>query len=616
LKIGFYKDTFKEKGYAYNTKTYINNKFNLEECMRKKSMLFMSILVLVSVLLSACGVAPAISEQATNALEEQVNRLLEERLGELLPQAQAAGNSEQPADENPPVDPATPADSGLLAAYQGTLTEIYDFVNPSVVNIRVVSSASDILGGQGLPEIPGLPELPDLPDGGNQPFAQGLGSGFVWDEQGHIVTNNHVVEGAEKIEVTFHDGTVAEAELVGTDPDSDLAVIKVDMPQDQLLPVVMADSDQVKVGQMGIAIGNPYGLDGTMTVGIISALGRVLPSELGLTSGPSYSIPNVIQTDAPINPGNSGGVLVNDQGQVVGVTFAIESASGSSAGIGFVIPSAIVKRVVPSLIGAGVYEHPYLGISGLSLTPDLAEAMNLDSAQRGALVETVVSGGPADEAGLRPSEDQASVDGQSIGVGGDVITAFQGLPVKEMDDLISYLSSQGQVGQEVTLTILRDGQEQEIQVTLGARPTQEERVTQTELTEEPNQSTQPGQPDQPEQVNNKVYLGIVGMTMFTEIAEAMDLPADQAGVLVVEVQPGSPADEAGLLAGNEQLSVQDQTVQIGGDVITQFNGKDVTGIDELVKLIQSSQAGDEVTLTILRNGKPIEIQATLAERSQ
>lgn len=591
--------------------------------MKKPAFIMVSLLVLVSVLLSACSAAPAISEKAADALQEQVDRLVQERLGEILPQAQAAESDTQPASEDAPVAPVAPGDAGLLAAYQQTLTEIYDFVNPSVVNIRVVTGASNIMGGEGLPEIPGLPNIPGLPEDGSMPFSQGLGSGFVWDEQGHIVTNNHVVENAEKIEVTFNDGTVAEAKLVGADPDSDLAVIKVDLPDSQLLPVVMADSDQAKVGELGIAIGNPYGLDGTMTVGIISALGRVLASDLQNFSGTSYSIPNIIQTDAPINPGNSGGVLVNDQGQVLGVTFAIESATGSSAGIGFVIPSAIVKRVVPSLIGTGVYEHPYLGISGLSLTPDLAEAMNLDTDQRGALVATVVPGGPADEAGLLPSEDQVTVDGQSIGVGGDVITAFQGLPVKEMDDLISYLSSQGQVGQEVTLTILRNGQEQKVQVTLGARPLEQARAMQTDLTEEPNQPVQPqpGQPEQPdqpakpEQANSNVYLGIVGMTMFSDIAGAMDLPADQTGVLVIEVQQDSPADDAGLRAGSEQFTLQGETVMIGGDVITEFNGQSINSIEELVARIQSSAAGDEVTLTILRGGEQLEVQAVLAERT-
>ena len=578
--------------------------------MRKKSLMFVSLLVLVSFLLSACSVVPAVSDQVSSTVKNEVSRLVQEQLDQILPQAQVAESASQPANEDAP---AAPVDPSLLAAYERTLTEIYDFVNPSVVNIRVVASPQAVLGGQELPEIPNIPGLPEFPDDGNLPFSQGLGSGFVWDEQGHIVTNNHVVEGAEKIEVTFHDGTVAQAELVGADPDSDLAVIKVDMPEDQLLPVVMADSDQVKVGQLSIAIGNPFGLDGTMTVGIVSALGRSLPSELGFTSGPSYSIPNIIQTDAPINPGNSGGVLVDNEGQVIGVTFAIESSSGSSAGIGFVIPAAIVKRVVPELITNGKYEHPYLGLSGISLTPDLAKAMGLEVAQRGALVETVVPDGPAETAGLRPSDEETTVDGQAIGVGGDVITAFQGLPIKEIDDLIAHLSTQGQVGQEVTLTILRDGQEQDVQVTLGARPTEEQRAAQIPTEEESDQSQQP---DQPEQPSGKVYLGIVGMTLDPVIATAMELQPDQTGVLVIDVTKGSPADDAGLRAGDEQLSVQGETVMIGGDVITEFNGQSIAGIEELVKLIQGSEAGDEVTLTVLRGGEAIEVQAILADRTQ
>jgi S1-C subfamily serine protease len=336
-------------------------------------------------------------------------------------------------------------------------------------------------------------------------------------------------------------------------------------------------------------------------------------------SGVSYTIPDIIQTDAPINPGNSGGVLVNDQGQVLGVTFAIESSSGAGAGIGFVIPSAIVKRVVPELIANGVYTHPYLGVSVTSLSPDLAKAMNLNPDQRGALVETIVAGGPADKAGLKASEDQTTVDGQSIGVGGDVITAFQGMTVKTNDDLISYLSSQGQVGQKVTLTILRDGKEQDVQVTLGARPTEEQRAAQAETNGGSNQSprpNQPQQPTQPEQPSSGVYLGIVGMTLSPDIATAMNLQSNQTGVLVIDVTKGSPAEKAGLRAGDQQFSVQGQTVNIGGDVITQFNGQPVTSIDELAKLIQGSAAGDEVTLTVLRGGDQIEVQAVLAERTQ
>jgi 2-alkenal reductase len=302
-----------------------------------------------------------------------------------------------------------------------------------------------------------------------------LGSGFVWDTQGHIITNNHVVDGASKVQVTFSDGMTVDAKVVGTDPNADLAVLQVNVPASQLTPVVLADSTQVKVGQIAIAIGNPYGLAGTMTEGIISGLERTLPVGLdNLTSqqGPTYSIPDIIQTDASINPGNSGGVLVDIQGQLIGVTAAIESSSGSNSGIGFVIPSAIVKKVVPSLIATGSYQHPRLGISGTSMTPDLAKAMGLDSQQNGALVIEVTPGGPAANAGLQASNQTATINGQNVPVGGDVIVAINGQSVKQFDDLSTYLFYNTSIGQTVNLTVLRNGKEQTVKVTLDALPNQ------------------------------------------------------------------------------------------------------------------------------------------------
>jgi 2-alkenal reductase len=294
----------------------------------------------------------------------------------------------------------------------------------------------------------------------------------VWDEAGHIVTNNHVVEGADKIEVTFADGTIVPATLVGANRDSDLAVIKVDVPAEELHPVRMGDSTQVKVGEIAVAIGNPFGLENTMTVGFISALGRSLPVESNGSAGPTYRIPDIIQTDAPINPGNSGGVLVNDQGEVIGVTAAIASPVQASAGIGFVIPSAIVQKVVPELIEKGHYAVPWLGISGTSLDPDLTQGMGLDAGQRGVLVVDVTPDGPADKAGLRGSDRSITVDGEDRRVGGDVIVAIGGQTLETFDDLIAYLFGSTKVGQQVTLTVLRDGQQQEVQVTLGERPGQ------------------------------------------------------------------------------------------------------------------------------------------------
>ncbi len=367
------------------------------------------------------------------------------------------------------------ASGDLLAAYQGTLEKIYTTVSPSVVNIHVVEQVT--APNSDSTQIPGFPFF-NLPQGqGQQPqqqFQSALGSGFVWDQDGHIVTNNHVVSGADKIEVTFSDGTTVPATLVGADPDSDLAVIKVDMPANQLHPVQMADSTSIQVGQLAIAIGNPFGLEGSMTTGIISALGRSLPADE--TSAQSYTIPDIIQTDAPINPGNSGGILVDTQGQVLGVTSAIESPVRASAGVGFAIPSAIVNNVVPALIKDGKYVHSWLGISGTSLTPDLAKAMNLDVSQRGALVEEVLPNSPAEKAGLRGSDQQVTIDGQTANVGGDVITAIDTQPILQMDDLIAYLAGSTKVDQKVTLTILRDGKQATLDVTLAARPSAEEQA--------------------------------------------------------------------------------------------------------------------------------------------
>jgi S1-C subfamily serine protease len=283
------------------------------------------------------------------------------------------------------------------------------------------------------------------------------------------VTNNHVVANADNISITFYDGTIVPGKVVGTDSDSDLAVVKVNMPTDQIKPLQMADSSQVKVGQLAIAIGNPFGLQGTMTVGFISGLGRVLPANQNAV-GATYSIPDMIQTDAALNPGNSGGVLLDDTGKVIGVTSSIATTTGTSAGVGFAIPSAIVQQVVPALIKTGHYDHPYLGLVLVSLNPDIASAMNLPSNQRGALVQSVTAKGPSDNAGLQGSQKQITINGQQLPAGGDVIVAYNGQTVKSSDDLVTFLARSGSVGQTVTLTVLRGGQQIQVQVTLGTRP--------------------------------------------------------------------------------------------------------------------------------------------------
>jgi 2-alkenal reductase len=314
--------------------------------------------------------------------------------------------------------------------------------------------------------------------GSSASVTESTGSGWVWDTRGYIVTNNHVVEGADQLNVTFSDGVVAPAEVVGTDPGSDLAVIRVDPKAVDLVPAEQGSIEDVRVGGRAIAIGNPFGLVGTMTTGIVSAIGRSLNSDPQNAS--SFSIPQVIQTDAAINPGNSGGPLLNEAGQVIGVNFQIRSASGSNTGVGFAIPINIAQRVVPALIEDGSYKHAYLGIRGQTYSPAWADALDLPANLRGAYVIDVVTGGPASRGGLRGATagDTAialGVDQSGIAylpAGGDLITSVDGEPVRQFDDLLVYLESHKSPGDAVTLTVVRSGgAETKVTITLGARPT-------------------------------------------------------------------------------------------------------------------------------------------------
>jgi S1-C subfamily serine protease len=483
-----------------------------------------------------------------------------------------------------------------LTDIEATLEQIYAQVSPSVVNIRVIQKQEVMFPT--LPEIPGFPffNLP-VPQGPREYYSKGLGSGFVWDKEGHIVTNNHVVTGADRISVTFQDGTTVPGEVVGTDPDSDLAVVKVKIPAEQLQPVQVADSTQVKVGQLAVAIGNPFGLQGTMTVGFVSALGRLLPIDSESAGGSTYSIPDVIQTDAPINPGNSGGVLVDRSGKVIGVTSAIISPVRANAGIGFAIPSAIVQKVVPVLIKTGHYEHPWLGVSGLSLNPDIARAMGLKPEQRGALIVDVIPRSPADKAGLHGSDRQVTIDGEPVRVGGDVITAIDGQAVRTFDDLVTYLARSTEIGQSVILDVLSDGKERQVEVTLVARPESQEQEKQTK-----------------ESTTGQAWLGIWGITMTPEIAGAMDVPADQKGVLVEQVQQGSPADKAGLRGSYKPVTVNGERLLVGGDIIIRFDGKLVEKMVDLQAFVNAARPGQKVTLTLQRAGKETGVEVTIGER--
>lgn len=501
------------------------------------------------------------------------------------------------AQAQPAATPAVTTNSPVassVAGIESALEQLYAQVNPSVVAIEVTQQAAN--SQFRFPFFNG-------PQGQQQsPTQQALGSGFVWDTAGHIVTNNHVVDGANHVSVTFSDGSIVDATVVGTDPDSDLAVLKVDVPASQLHPVQMADSTQVKVGQLSVAIGNPFGEQNTMTVGFVSALARTLPVDNSSVQGGSYTIPDIIQTDAPINPGNSGGVLVNDQGAVIGVTSAIDSPVRASSGVGFAIPAAIVQKVVPALISSGHFDHTWLGISGTTLTPDLATAMNLQKTQRGALVLDVTSNSPAEKAGLKGSTQQTTINGSSASVGGDVIVAIDNQPVKTFDDLVAYLASSTVVNQTVTLTVLRNGQQQTVNVTLAARPKSSQSASANNV---PNLPTVP-------QTANSAWLGIQGFTLTPEIASAMNLSSNQQGVLVVDVQSGSPAAKANLRGGSQAFDLNGQSVQIGGDVIVAIDHQTVTSIRQLQSAIRQDKPGQTIALTILRGGQQTDVSVTLA----
>ncbi len=360
---------------------------------------------------------------------------------ETAPQPDSA--SSPAPEDNDPVDP-----HAIVAAFEEVLIGLYESVLPSVAHIHVLGDLQA-----------------DGPFGDSGRLAPSEGSGFVWSSDGHIVTNHHVIDGASEITVVFASGLELEATVLGSDPDSDLAVLKVDPPPDGLKEAGLGDSDQLRVGQLAVAVGSPFSQEFSMTNGIVSALGRVLQA-----GSSNFSNPEIIQTDTPINPGNSGGPLFDRHGNVIGINSVIISRSGSSSGVGFAVPINTAKRIVPVLIEEGDYSYAYLGITGVTLTSSLAEVNGLPPDTRGVLVVEVVPEGPAEAAGILASEGTTEVDGVEYPIDGYVITAIDGTPVRGMDDLVTYMAQNNRPGDTVTFDVITEDGVGQVRVVLAVRP--------------------------------------------------------------------------------------------------------------------------------------------------
>ncbi|MDX1413153.1 MAG: trypsin-like peptidase domain-containing protein [Candidatus Promineifilaceae bacterium] len=395
--------------------------------LSRQPLIFLGV-VLVLITIACQGlntVATPVSPVDEDALVREIVATVEARLPE-----------EETVSEVVEIPTVTSAQLGPIdLSLQETFINVYAQVNPSVVHIFVYDEIEDT----------------SLP--------LGTGSGFVYDEEGYVVTNNHVVADGERFEVSFADGSHREATLVGTDVDSDLGVIKVEGLPENVQPINLGNSRNVQVGQFVIAIGNPFGEAGSMSIGVISGLGRTLESQRIAEGGGRYSLPEVIQTDAAINPGNSGGPLLNLQGEVIGVNSAISTRTGTNSGVGFSIPVNAVRQIVPKLISDGSYEYPFMGVRMLSLDLELQDQLDLPQLS-GAYVTEVTLDSPAEESGLIGNN----------GPGGDLIVAVDDLPVSSSDDLIAYLVFETSVGDIIELTVLREGKEVVLPLTLGARP--------------------------------------------------------------------------------------------------------------------------------------------------
>jgi serine protease Do len=472
--------------------------------------------------------------------------------------------------------------------FSSSLPDLFNYVKESVVQITDpanMKQQSDIAGSR-------------------------LGSGFVYDKNGHIITNYHVVEGAKNntVYVTFLDGVSYEAEISGTDPYADLAVIKLlNLTQhkdalSKLVPLDLGNSTNLKVGERVVAVGNPFGLSGSLTDGIISGLGRLMPANTIQfippsqpydlqnmpTNVPSFSIPDIIQTDAAINPGNSGGPLLNMKGQVIGINTAIFSNTGAYIGIGFSIPSNLLIKIIPTLIAGETYKHPYIGISGTEVTPDIAKLMNLNESS-GFLVVNVTKDSPAYLAGIKGGNMTYQINGRPVELGGDVIIKIDNKTVKKLDDILSYLENNKKIGSNVSLTVWRDGNEsKEVPLTLTSRP-------------DLNLSSA-----------STPSLGVIGLDVTPAIAAMMNLSRND-GFLITGVLDQSPASKANLRGGYIISELNGNPIELGGDVIIKIDNNDVKNQQDIKKYLPAKKIGDTVVISIIRDGEQMAKNVNLTE---
>ena len=428
----------------------------MEHNIKKVTVLLLSIVGAAVIIVSSTTALPSSPLHSIMAQQQQQQNVVQ-------------SSSSSSSSINPLTSPSSSSPSSSSSSSSSSLANVFKRVENSVV--QITSTRSDpnqvtIING--------------VPATGR---STALGSGFVYDNQGHIITNHHVIDGATTADVTFTDGNTYSAKVIGKDPDADIAVLQItdNFSEEKVMPLPVANSSSLRPGDQLIAIGNPFGLSGTITTGIVSGEGRLLPNP-----DTGFSIPNIIQTDAPINPGNSGGPLLNIQGQVIGMNTAILSRTGSYSGVGFAIPSNAIAKEVPVLIKGGTYAHPWLGISGGKITPDIAQSAGLPRNYKGVVVGSVQPGSPADKAGTQALTQDMAGSNTHIG---DIITAIDGHPTRQIDDIINYVDSNKNVGDNVKLTINRNGQTTDVTATLQARP---DTISQQQQQQQQQQPQQPG----------------------------------------------------------------------------------------------------------------------------